>query len=395
VLLDVPSHLPVTLRIVDERRFQVFVSSTFLDLQDERAAVVSALLQMDAFPAGMELFPAADDDAWTLIQRVIDSSDYYLLVIGGKYGSLDPGTELSYTEMEYDYAVANGKPVMAFLHANPETIAFGKSEKDEAAREKLTAFRKKVESHKHVKYWNGPDDLAGKVALSYANFQKTYPAVGWIRGDAQASSEALSELNELRKQLAETERNLASAHANPPLGSERLSQGDEPADISLHFTAEVQYADDQPWNTTTYRGELDKQVTWDDLFRIVGPDLLDEGREGAMQRRINEWLTETFGNEAADRVRRAVEAKGKEVARMRSVDVDITPNDFGTMIVQFRALGLIAKSTRKRSVRDTATYWTLTPHGDDHLTALRAIVRSAPLEAATDGGRPTEDVHPE
>src|SRR3954468_7702491 len=97
-----------------ERRYQVFVSSTFLDLKEERAAVVSALLQLDAIPAGMELFPAADDDAWTLIERVIAASDYYLLVIGGKYGSIDPHTELSFTEREYDFAVAAGKPVMAF-----------------------------------------------------------------------------------------------------------------------------------------------------------------------------------------------------------------------------------------------------------------------------------------
>jgi Domain of unknown function (DUF4062) len=113
---------------VDDHRYQLFVSSTFLDLQEERAAVVSALLQMDAFPAGMELFPAADDDAWTLIKRVIDASDYYLLVVGGKYGSVDPKTELSYTEREYDYAIEKGKPVMAFLHAHPEKIEFGKSE---------------------------------------------------------------------------------------------------------------------------------------------------------------------------------------------------------------------------------------------------------------------------
>src|SRR3954470_23293143 len=100
-------------------RHQVFVSSTFLDLKEERAAIVSALLQLEAFPAGMELFPAADDDAWTLIKRVIDESDYYLLVIGGRYGSTEPETEISYTEMEFDYAVAEGKPIMAFLHSDP------------------------------------------------------------------------------------------------------------------------------------------------------------------------------------------------------------------------------------------------------------------------------------
>lgn len=108
---------------------------------------MSALLQMDAFPAGMELFPAADDDAWTLIKRVIDESDYYLLVIGGKYGSIDSETELSSTKKEYGYAVAESKPVMAFLHSDPDAIVFGKSEKDEAAREKLEAFRTKVESN--------------------------------------------------------------------------------------------------------------------------------------------------------------------------------------------------------------------------------------------------------
>jgi len=67
----------------------------------------------------MEMFPAADDDAWTLIRKVIDDSDYYLLVIGGKYGSVDPIEEISFTEKEYDYAVKKGKPVMAFLFGDP------------------------------------------------------------------------------------------------------------------------------------------------------------------------------------------------------------------------------------------------------------------------------------
>jgi len=131
-------------------RYQVFISSTFFDLAEERAAVVSALLQLDAIPAGMELFPAADDDAWTLIERVIDASDYYLLVIGGRYGSIDPVTELSFTEREFDHAVAAHKPVMAFLHEDPDAIPAGKSEKTEEAREKLSAFRNKPRTTKNL-----------------------------------------------------------------------------------------------------------------------------------------------------------------------------------------------------------------------------------------------------
>ena len=74
------------------KRYQVFVSSTYEDLQDERREVMQALLELDCIPAGMELFPASNDDQWTLIKRVIDDCDYYLLVkqyTGGKSGQND------------------------------------------------------------------------------------------------------------------------------------------------------------------------------------------------------------------------------------------------------------------------------------------------------------------
>lgn len=124
----------------DQRRFQVFVSSTYLDLREARQQVTMTLLECDAFPTGMEIFPAADDDAWTLIQRVIDESDYYLLVIAGKYGSVDARSGLSYTEMEYDYAVSMGKPVMAFLHGDLGDLKSDLCESTEALPKKACSF---------------------------------------------------------------------------------------------------------------------------------------------------------------------------------------------------------------------------------------------------------------
>src|SRR5712691_336415 len=97
-----------------DKRYQVFVSSTFSDLQDERQEVMQALLELDCIPAGMELFPAANDDQWTLIKKVIDDCDYYIVVVGGRYGSIGSGG-LSFTEMEYRYALEHGKPVIGFL----------------------------------------------------------------------------------------------------------------------------------------------------------------------------------------------------------------------------------------------------------------------------------------
>jgi hypothetical protein len=67
-----------------ETKHQVFVSSTYRDLEEERRSVIHALLELDCIPSGMELFPATDEDAWSLIKEVIDGCDYYILVIGGK-----------------------------------------------------------------------------------------------------------------------------------------------------------------------------------------------------------------------------------------------------------------------------------------------------------------------
>jgi len=126
-----------------EKRYQVFVSSTFADLQDERSRVLQTLMEMDCIPAGMELFPAADEEQWAFIKKIVDDCDYYLLIIGGRYGSIS-SDGVSYTEKEYDYAVSKGMKVVALLHAKPLEIPVGKSEMDSQSRVKLESFREKV-----------------------------------------------------------------------------------------------------------------------------------------------------------------------------------------------------------------------------------------------------------
>src|SRR6267142_4136154 len=126
-----------------DKRYQVFISSTYADLKSERQRVIQALMEMDCIPSGMELFPAADEEQWEFIKRIIDDCDYYLLIIGGRYGSTTP-EGISYTEKEYDYAMERGLKVIALLHASPEEIAMGKSETDPELRVRLNAFREKV-----------------------------------------------------------------------------------------------------------------------------------------------------------------------------------------------------------------------------------------------------------
>ena len=123
-----------------EEKYQVFVSSTYEDLQEERKEVMKVLLQMDCIPSGMELFPAADEDTWTLVKGVIDDCDYYMVIIGGRYGSTD-SDGMGFTEKEYQYAVEKGKPIIAFLHGDPDSIPQGDAEDTDEGKRKLSEFR--------------------------------------------------------------------------------------------------------------------------------------------------------------------------------------------------------------------------------------------------------------
>jgi ribosomal protein L30E len=184
-----------------KRRYQVFVSSTYVDLVQERQAVMHALLELDCIPSGMELFPAADDDQWTLIKRVIDDCDYYIVIIAGRYGSQAPHG-ISYTQMEYEYALSRNKPVIAFLHKNPTAISVQNFEQTDDGRKKLEDFRALAE-RKVCKYWATPDELGSVVSRSLIQLIKTKPAVGWVKGNLVAAESSAQELLKLRRRIEE------------------------------------------------------------------------------------------------------------------------------------------------------------------------------------------------
>lgn len=87
-----------------KKKLQVFISSTYIDLIAERQAAVEAILDAGHIPAGMELFQAGSQSQKETIERWIDESDVYLLILGSRYGSIEPDSKMSYTHWEYDYA---------------------------------------------------------------------------------------------------------------------------------------------------------------------------------------------------------------------------------------------------------------------------------------------------
>ena len=162
-----------------EKIYKVFVSSTYIDLKDERREVTQALLESDCIPAGMELFHAANKDQWTLIKNVISSCDFYIVIIAHRYGSVHPETKISYTQMEYEYAYKIGIPIFAFFYEY--SVKNQTNEEDEESYIKLNEFKKRILNERMVKFWINPYDLASSVKTSIFRAIKDNPPGGWVR----------------------------------------------------------------------------------------------------------------------------------------------------------------------------------------------------------------------
>lgn len=342
--------LPILLAGMDmDKRYQVFVSSTYADLKQERQHVLQALMEMDCIPAGMELFPAADEEQWEFIKKVIDDCDYYLLIIGGRYGSTT-SDGISYTEKEFDFAVEKGLKVVALIHGAPDDIPFGKSEQDPMLREKLLTFKDKVMDGRLVKFWKSAEELPGLVALNLTKTIKTYPAVGWVRASNVANEDILSEINELRKQNSELQASIVflERQANNKPGVEGI------ADIDSKYTVHGEYKVSHPgFPTREYNFEC--QVSWRAMFAMISPYLVEHPSDATVKLKLARSLKELkTGDDGGS-------------------SITINDQEFKTITIQFQAYGLIRTSYSKTTQGGMALFWSLTPKGEQLMIESRVV----------------------
>lgn len=182
-----------------EKKFQVFVSSPQQDLIVEREAVVKTILSAGHIPVGMEMFNAADESSWKLITRYIDTTDFYVLILAHRYGSL--AGDISFTEKEFDYAVSKGIPCFAFVIARNEYWPGDRYDTNKELIEKLVAFKAKIS--RQVDFWTNADDLAKQVTLCLFKNLAIHDRPGWVRGDTVPNANVLQQLSNL---MTENER---------------------------------------------------------------------------------------------------------------------------------------------------------------------------------------------
>lgn len=325
-----------------DKRYQVFLSSTYADLKDERQQVIQTLMEMDCIPAGMELFPATDEEQLDFIKRIINDCDYYVLIIGGRYGSTTR-EGISYTEKEYDYAVSLGLKVIAFLHQNPDEISAGKTDKDPELATRLQDFRDKVEMGRLVKYWRTASDLPGLVALSLSKTIKTYPAVGWVRANQVGSNELLTEINGVRRENEELRASLKESRFITQQRPTNLATLTDT--FAVH--GQLKVSRDYAWR------DWECRLTWGDIFAIIAPYLLGHPNDTSVMLTLKKDILKRKGQDCCES--------------------NINDQDFQTIKIQLKALGLVQLSYTKTTQGGMALFWTLTPQGEAAMLELRSV----------------------
>jgi hypothetical protein len=331
-------------------RHQVFVSSTYLDLRPEREKVIEALLLLDCFPAGMEIFPASNDSAWEAVKKIIAQCDYYVVVSAGKYGSIDVKSGKSFTEREYEYAKAQHIPTLVFIHGDLMALRGDLLEDTDEGKTRLGRFHDRLKNDHYVRHWTKADDLFAYVVADMTRLRGDEPRPGWVRaGSSNAAAEA--EISALRAQVIDLQAQVERGRESRPPTS--LAQGDDPFEVV--FTQLERDPKTKQLDRTVHVAQL----TWNEILSVLGPVMYTEESETKLRGRL------------AAEIKRMAGLGGLNAA-------NLSRDSWDKIKLQLRTLGYIQPSGRRHPVHDIDKYWTLTPEGETELQAVAAIRRSDP-----------------
>lgn len=342
-----------------KRRYQVFVSSTFDDLREERQHAIQALLESKCIPSGMELFPAASTSQWELIRRVIDDCDYYIVIIAGRYGSLTPDGSISYTEREFDYAFSIGKPIIAFCHEDIDQLQGAKLEKSDAGRERLEAFRSKAEE-RMCRFWRTPEALASAIKSAIFNAIEHQPQPGWVRATTILAEQ--DTIAKLQQRVSELERALDKKRDSTPART-------DPPNASLSISVRGHYyttkdTNDRPGYWSQHK-PLSQTIEkpWADIFKILAPRLETSASFASLKKTLEAKLAVELTED--------IQKTSSET--VYGMTCTVQTQFFDTLLRTLHSRDLIKPRPHPKDAHVKKPYWSLTPAGAKYFAELHAI----------------------
>ena len=343
-------------------KYQVFISSTYEDLKEERDQVIRAVLEMGHIPVGMEMFSAADDEQWKIIARHIEESDYYAVVVAHRLGSLADGG-VSYTRKEYEYAVDKGIPVLGFVIDDAASWPVDRVDSATGTKRALQDFKALIRS-KPVSFWTNADDLYGRFSVALMKALTANPREGWVRASAVGSGpEVTAEVVRLSSENAALRRELEQAKIAAK--KDELDEIGQVVDTLYNTmrTPSYRYTAGGDWHN-------DAVVSLFAVFHYLGGELLVESS-----------VTE-LANSLAMSIRLDKTTKTWNV---------VAHNQLRSLLADLLTLDLVQPSTRKHAVSDKGEYWTLTALGKQVLKSILKTTLSETSESPTPEESPATD----
>ena len=340
---------------MSDKRYQVFVSATYTDLREERSALLQALPALGCLPATVEAHTQSLSTMVNIRKR-IDDSDYYILLVGSRYGSLMP-SGVSYTHMEYVYAATKQKPILVLMHETPETRPLELQEQNIEGKLKFSDFRKVLQRERdNIIYWRDSRDLVSTLHNAIPALIRKHPTAGWVRvGQSSGANPQLEKENEtLKKRVQELEQEREKWLSSTASSTENLAKGEELFDIQYRCKA---YAGGNCQDVMAKT-----RLSWNELLVSFGPYLLQPQTEELMVAKINERLQKGA----------LAEVQADYPKTHAVVDIQMTPLCFNTVKMQFRTLGLVQKVTRDN---DQRLWWQLSAIGERTLANVMSVRR--------------------
>ena len=274
-----------------DKRYQVFISTSGSEMQPERMTLSQTLVGMGFFSWGLEQRTPLST---AFARRQIDDCDYVIMLLGSQYGEQSV-SGVGYMHLEYIYAVTKQKPIIVFMHDDPESRDANLHDDKPELKEKFKDFRKLLQNDvDQVFTYRSLRDLELAVRFNIPQMLERYPVQGWVR--PQNTQSLHDEIDRLKAKLVQLETESGKREADPFLSIQKVSMHD-------FFSFEYRMHAYQDGNFRDLK--IQKQMTWAQLLTLLGQPFTNPTPEEFFSKSLNDYLNENGLEDARAEMPRA------------------------------------------------------------------------------------------
>ncbi|WP_347456026.1 DUF4062 domain-containing protein [Acinetobacter thermotolerans] len=299
-----------------DKRYQVFISTSGQDMQPERIILAQTLVGMGFFSWGLEQRTPLST---AFARRQIDDCDYVVILLGSQYGEQSV-SGVGYMHLEYIYAVSKQKPVIVFMHDDPDSRDESLHDAKPELREKFNEFRKLLQNEvDQIFTYRSLRDLEMAVRLNMPQMLERYPVTGWVR--PQNTQALHDEIDELKAKIAQMEADADKSEPDPFLTLPK---------VSMHEVFSFEYRMHAYQDGNFKELKVQKKLTWAELLVILGDTFINPTPEEFFSKRMNEYLNETGLEDARVEMPRAhaVARAQMNIRALHSLKLQMRQNDW-------------------------------------------------------------------